>query len=499
MAGGRIDTSMTKQLTREHLEQLINSGDPKTLKLVEQYLADPLNSFFPRPDRTDLVYPDQQSSFYWDNFPGVAVLLGGQRSGKSFAAGAKLARFLRDAPPPEDLATTWVVCVDLDKAGFLWRSYISRYLGSAPGEGYVESIHYHNAKTKAPLKVILKPHANGNRHLIEFKSFAQGSLSLVGQNLLAYWIDEPCPPELFNEIVARVSNWDIPGGQIYTLTPKYIDQPDLQDKYNNQKDYADHYRFYCLNTECNEYLAPGYIEKQKATNPRDTWPTILYGQFLTLKGAIWPEFNADKHVVKPHPIPDNWQRFRALDFGGSEDHPTVLLHGARSPEKDRWVVYHEQKWTNEPPSRVAQDILSLPKHIWDPTSRHSRICYCDPENRPFRNELQAAGIRISNARKGPHDVMPGISCVRGYMLTGDDGKPRLTIWDTCPQLIKEIRSYRWQTSKGNSRPNLAPHKAIGDDYPDCLRYLIYSPEQQSSLKDIQIIPREKPRIGNFYG
>lgn len=493
----QLHNHVTQQLTHDDLKRLLQSNDPKTIELVQRYMADPLNMFIPRPDRNDLAYPDQQSSFYWDQFPGVAVLLGGQRSGKSFVAGAKFAKFLRDTPPPEDYATSWVVCVDLDKAGFLWRSYISKYLGNAPGDRHIESIHWHNAKTKAPLKVILKPHANGNRHLIEFKSFAQGSLSLVGVNLTGYWIDEPCPPELFEEIVARVSNWDIAGSQIYTLTPKFIDLPSLQEKYNNQKEYADHYRFYALNTECNDTLAPGYIDKQKATNPRDMWPTILYGQFVSLHGAIFKEWDSNIHVVKPRPIPDNWHRFRSMDTGGSEDHPTVMLHGARSPEGDRWVIYNEQIWTTEPPSQIANEINSLPKHIWDRSNRYHKMLYIDPENKPFRNELAAAGITTANARKGPHDVLPGINCVRGFLMTGDDGKPRLTVWDTCPRLIKEMRSYRWQPApkRVNRKPILAPVK-FEDDACDALRYLIYSAEARGGLSQMKTIKRPE-RKGVF--
>jgi len=93
-------------LTNNDLQRLYAKAkaknDTKTLRMLHQFMVNPLYHIKPRPDNEVLL--DQQTSFLEDQFEGgLAIALGGNRAGKSLMGAVKAARFVLNTPPPAKL------------------------------------------------------------------------------------------------------------------------------------------------------------------------------------------------------------------------------------------------------------------------------------------------------------------------------------------------------------------------------------------------------------
>ena len=67
----------------------------------------------------------------------------------------------------------------------------------------------------------------------------------------------------------------------------------------------------------NKYLMeqdPGY--KMRLENlPESQKKALLYGEWEIFEGQYFPEFKYDIHTCEPFPLPPEWRRYRALDYG----------------------------------------------------------------------------------------------------------------------------------------------------------------------------------------
>ena len=84
------------------------------------------------------------------------------------------------------------------------------------------------------------------------------------------------------------------------------------------------------------------------------------------------------------------------------------------------------------------------------------------------------------------DVFSGIQRVKSYLKNGL-GETKLFIFNTCKNMIREIKSYRW----GNGDN---PVK-VDDHSMDELRYYIMSrPENKKPKEELNIVQKEKERL-----
>jgi phage terminase large subunit len=82
-------------------------------------------------------------------------------------------------------------------------------------------------------------------------------------------------------------------------------------------------------------------------------------------------------------------------------------------------------------------------------------------------ELAQYDIYTKNAKK---DVSIGIQKVAERLVVQRDNKPRLFVFDTCVNTIREVGKYRWQEVKDGKPVKEEPLK-IDDHCCDALRYL----------------------------
>jgi phage terminase large subunit len=69
----------------------------------------------------------------------------------------------------------------------------------------------------------------------------------------------------------------------------------------------------------------------------------------------------------------------------------------------------------------------------------------------------------------------GIEAVQAALKVQGDGKPRLFIFKTCRNTIKEISGYKWSEGTESKDAKDEPLK-VNDHTCDCIRYAIYGVE-----------------------
>jgi len=456
-------------LDNNQLLKLLKNGNENDKKLLQLYLQDPYYSFRARPDRPEVF--DEQDGFVNSKFNGISCCVAGNASGKSYSAAYKVARFLRTTPPPTDLCKYFVASQTMQMVGALWQEKLSRFI---PIE-MIESVNYWNSKECHPKTVIFKPHANGNRWMINFRSYEQGRKSFQAISECAgYYLDEQLPSlNLLSEIDTRTREFSYPGSKIYVLTPLEPDQ-DLQERFDNPSKFP-FWSFFRQNAEMNFEMG-GINNLQWLENtPEDMRETRRIGDFAQFSGQIFKEFNEREMCIPEKVLPAGTVYYRSVDFGYSHDTACILIGKTPSDE-----VYIMKEWSASKMliGDKVKTILDLMPHPDAALQKHPSLLrmttFADPADAQQRAEFAKLGLHTVPAKKEP--VSYSIEIVRRRMA----GK-KLYIFDNCKKLIKEIKNYRWrESSRMGDDAKERPIKR-GDDLVDCMRMACFSLELNSIL------------------
>ncbi len=385
-------------------------------------------------------------------------LFGGNRSGKSQACiGFDLCSFALGIHPyrktPKN-ATIWAAANAWELVGkLLWQEKIKAYLPM----GQIASIVWHNRGADIPKELRLR---NGN--VIELKAYEQGRKAFEGRAIDAFYGDEQCKDDsegIWQEIQARLV--DKNGFTAQSMTP-VLHQKWLEERIRTLPDtdavfYAD------LND--NRKSRGGYIDDAEIDGLIAEWPveiqeTRIKGHFAAFLGAVFKTFSRDVHVCSPFKIPDDWYRYRSIDWGFNN--PFVCLWLAKDPD-GRWFVTHEHYEAQRTLAYHAERIKMIGGR------EKYRATWADHDAQD-RCEFKNLGIVTMPAKK---DVRLGIETVQAMLKVQGDGKPRLFFFSTCKHAISEHIGYRWAEGTETKDPKDEPEKK--DDHTvDAARYCIYS-------------------------
>ena len=196
------------------------------------------------------------------------------------------------------------------------------------------------------------------------------------------------------------------------------------------------------------------------------------GKWVQAEGAVYPLWDAGKHLIDPFPIPQAWRRIRVIDFGYTN--PLVCQWWAIDPD-GRMYLYREIYMTQ----RTIDEHAPLINRLSEGESIEQTICDHDAEDRAT---LERHGIYNISATK---DVSRGIQAVTERLKAAGDGKPRLFILrgalvETDTRLLdahkptstlEEIDGYIWQPVKENKESKEEPLK-LNDHGCDAMRYAV---------------------------
>lgn len=304
----------------------------------------------------------------------------------------------------------------------------------------------------------------------------------------------------------------------YTCNPggpghDYIKRLFIDQRYENGEDPDDYVFIQALVTDNTVLMErdPGYIKSLQAL-PEHLRKAYLDGRWDVVEGAYFPEFNPVTHICKPFPIPPDWRRFRAMDWGYND--PCCVLWFAIAPDSHLYV-YREIYQNHTPASDMAKLVKQRSVALSLGSQVPERITYtaASPDMWQKRGARDAMGGETI-AETFIHNGVPLIPAdnnrlngwmrVRENLALAPDGVPYLQIFPNCRDLIRTLPLLIYDKND---------HEDVSDRCEDhaaeALRYgLMTRPSPAKQKEDIQRykrmvdpltpLPRKKPESGFFY-
>ena len=236
----------------------------------------------------------------------------------------------------------------------------------------------------------------------------------------------------------------------------------------------------------NPYLAEDgrYEEMLQALPPTQT-KQLLEGNWDVNEGAAFTEFEQDVHVITPFEIPISWERIKGIDYGYASE--SACIWGAVDASDGTLIIYRElyQKGLTgvDLGEKITQMELNDPYSVQGvlDTAAWARTGTTGPT---VGESLIRAGHKLRRADK---NRVQGKVQIHEYLKVQQSGRPRLQIFNTCPNLIRELQSIPLDKNNPEDVDTHAPDHAY-----DALRYLIMSrPRIQDSFSRIRNLHLEQ--------
>jgi hypothetical protein len=214
------------------------------------------------------------------------------------------------------------------------------------------------------------------------------------------------------------------------------------------------------------------------------------GEWVFYGGLVYSTFREDLHVIEPFDIPKSWKRIPGIDFGHRD--PFVCLSAAMGPEGEIYIYreYYDKEGRSmrEYADRIKESAVG----------EDYILGVADPESPQSIEDLNFEGVAVQKAN---NDRRAGRMRVLEFLLPTEDGVcpyplrdlparharstwPRMYIFNTCKETIREFKHYRW--SEGKSKEG-DKERTEGDDHAmDVVRYLCMT--RPSPFKQKTVIP-----------
>ena len=236
----------------------------------------------------------------------------------------------------------------------------------------------------------------------------------------------------------------------------------------------------------NPYLAEdGRYEEMLQALPPTQRKQLLEGNWDVNEGAAFTEFEQDVHVITPFEIPISWERIKGIDYGYASE--SACIWGAVDASDGTLIIYRElyQKGLTgvDLGEKITQMELNDPYSVQGvlDTAAWARTGTTGPT---VGESLIRAGHKLRRADK---NRVQGKVQIHEYLKVQQSGRPRLQIFNTCPNLIRELQSIPLDKNNPEDVDTHAPDHAY-----DALRYLIMSrPRIQDSFSRIRNLHLEQ--------
>ena len=235
----------------------------------------------------------------------------------------------------------------------------------------------------------------------------------------------------------------------------------------------------------NPFLATdGRYEQMLKALPPTQRQQLLDGNWDVSEGAAFTEFVPQLHVITPFEIPVHWERIKGIDYGYASE--SACIWGAVDPSDGTLIIYRELYKKGLLGTDLADLITNM--ELADPfsvpgvldTACWSRTGTTGPT---IGETLIRAGHKLRRADK---NRIQGKIQIHEYLKVMQSGRPRIQIFNTCPNLIRELQSIPLDKKNPEDVDTHAPDHAY-----DALRYLIMSrPRINDTLSQMRQFHRE---------
>lgn len=209
-------------------------------------------------------------------------------------------------------------------------------------------------------------------------------------------------------------------------------------------------------------MNPDYVNQLDSLpeGMRERW---RYGSWDVAEGQYFPEFRRTLHVCEPFPIPTEWRRWRAFDYGLDRlACMWVAMDSARNV-----YVYKELCESNLPISEAARRMLDMTTEDEDIYATLAPPDMWGRSQETGRSKAQIfyeSGLTLT---KSSNDREAGWLAIKELLKTDANGEARLHIFSNCRELIKCLPALL----RDEKRPTdcaTEPHDIT--HAPDALRY-----------------------------
>ncbi len=255
----------------------------------------------------------------------------------------------------------------------------------------------------------------------------------------------------------------MPGGIGHHFVKKnWIDRTNTEDPEYNQ--------FYCVRAYAkdNPKLSQGYLDQLKSL-PEKLRKAYLEGNWDVFEGQYFTEWDREKHVIIPFPIPLSWRRFRAYDHGRTA--PACCKWYALDQDGRLWA-YRELYITGQNIDQIATEINRLSQgesyvySIADP-SIFASLGFIDKTGGQTIAEVFARyEIQFY---PGSNRRIDGWNILHQYLYWKEGLAPKLLHFNTCYNSIRTLPALIHDDKKPEDVDT-----DCEDHAPDCDRYMLMS-------------------------
>ena len=245
-------------------------------------------------------------------------------------------------------------------------------------------------------------------------------------------------------------------------------------------------RFIPARLDDNPYLAEdGRYEEMLKALPEVQRRQLLEGNWDITEGAAFVEFDTEAHVIPPFEIPIGWERVKGIDYGYASE--SACIWAAVDRSDGTLIVYRELYKKNLTGVDLGEMITQM--ELLDPfsvagvldTAAWARTGTTGPT---VGESLQQAGHKLRRADK---NRIQGKIQIHEYLKLKQSGRPQIQIFNTCPNLIRELQSIPLDKNNPEDVDTHAPDHAY-----DALRYLIMSrPKINDPLSQMRYMRMEQ--------
>lgn len=207
---------------------------------------------------------------------------------------------------------------------------------------------------------------------------------------------------------------------------------------------------------------PDYKKRLLTLSEKDQ-KALLYGDWDIFEGQYFDEFRVEDHVIEPFPIPPEWRRYRAIDYG--LDMLACVFVAVDSTGCA--YVYKETGGSNLPIGIAGKQVIDF-------TERDENI-YCTLAPPDLWNRSQETGKSKAllfgegglTLTKSNNNREAGWLAIKEMLMKDANGEPRLKFFNTCRETIKCLPALI-RDDKKPTDCSVEPHEI--SHFPDALRY-----------------------------
>jgi phage terminase large subunit-like protein len=420
----------------------------------------------------------KQLLFHKDN-SRIRWIFGGNRTGKTVAGAVETVWYARGNHPYKKITgpkAGWVVSLTNEVQRDVAQKEILKWLNPA----WIRKIAVRRGEADDPknavIDFIIVSSECGGESTIGFKVCEQGRAKFQGTSQDFIWFDEEPPREIFDECRMRVA--DTAGDIWGTMTP-LSGLSWVYDRIymNNMNDPG--IKTFFMEWRDNPYLHKSEIDYMMNSISESEREARQYGRFICEAGLVYKEFSEEVHVIDPFDIPAEWHDKISIDPGFNA--PTSCHFYCRDSDGAVYVVaesYESGKSVEEHAASIHKiaDELGWKR---DKNGNLKALIDSAADQRSLASDKSVSDLfyrhKIAVDSKVIKSKWAGIEKVREYLKIRihpdkelyPNGKPGIYIFKNCPNLIKEIKNYRFKP--GTSQPYKEDDHAL-----DELRYYIMS-------------------------